>query len=373
MRKNGVLSFVATVALFFLAMTTFPGCDLFGAGKGYIVSKGYTEYISTVPPFDSENPVYASYYIVGGTIYSDVKADCVLMVRSASSMDDLIAAESLGTIMNDSNSFEYRFGTSRYLAFAFWDKEDAALAGKSFSPRNCHRGVILVTPNASSQPYFEFGGSRVTGSVNIAQSGKIKVKATTAGAEVFIIWRSGDSYSVPTQAEFSGAIYHAINEVETIVDFNGKTVGRLYAAERDVGKDMSIGGDNYITLYRNDTVVAPPVTERNYTVVYSLKPGKPTGARIYHTYISKIIEGTGTTTSVVYDKVISNVSLSPGHYEQNAVTEGLNEWATVNGSENYTTTIGGTLIKDVVSTPYGYQNIFTVKNDYTVVSGRVDL
>lgn len=368
MKKFSFESFLAAASLAFMAIT-FQGCDLLGIG-GYSLPKGYTPYVVTVPPFDGD--INASYYVVAGTVYSYVGKDCSLMVRSASSADDLITKDSPGTMMNDANFFEYTFGTYRYLSFAFWNKENASFSGKDYSPRVCQRGVILLTPNASSAPYFEFGGSRVTGSVNLPQLGKIKVKATNPGAEVFIIWKYGDGYAVPTQAEFSSALYHAVNEVEVVIDFNGKTIGRLYAREKDTGKDMSTD-DTYITLYRNDTVITPPVSEKSYTVVYSLKPGKPTGARIYHTYVSKIVEGTDTTTSVVYDRVISNVTLSPGHYYQNAFTEGLNEWATVTGFENYTTVIGGTLIEDSVSTPYGLQNIFTVKNDLTIVSGRVDL
>lgn len=353
-RKKGVNLFCFIgIAGFLFIMAMAQGCDLWGA-VGYVPESGFIRFESQIPAHNKDDPVNASYCQVIGDMFTDVEVGGTLSLRTASSITDYITSSSPGTVMNDSNGFTFHYGTSSFVAWCFWP---SGAVTTSYSPSECKRGVIEVNTNASSAPYFEYAANRVSGSVNVPQLGKVKIKATNNGATVYGIWKYGANASnIPTDSEWDACIFYGVNELEMPLDFMGATYGTLFAREKDVGKDRSTE-NTMITVYRND--ISTPTTNYNLTVTYT---SEVLGTRNYFMYLASLASAsyTATRTAIYSNQNVSIASIPDGFYAVNVRSDPDNTWAfPKTGTSNFSVYIAG--VKITVRGPDG-DAFFTVKN-----------
>ena len=352
-KKKVNFSYFAGIAGLLLIMMMSQGCDLL-TSYGYVPKSGFVQFESMVPAYDKNDPVGASHCELIGDMYTDVDDGGTLSLRVASSMTDYITAASPGTVMTDTNGFTFRYGLSTFVAWCYWPSGSSTA---SYSPSQCKRGVIEVNTNASVAPYFEYAGSRASGSVNIPQLGKVKIKATTAGATVYGIWKYGANASnIPTSSEWDACIHFAQNELEMPLDFMGATYGTLFAREKDVGKDRSTD-NTMITAYKNDTPT--PTTNYNLTVTYT---STVLGTRNYFVYLASLASAsyTATRTAIYSNQNVAVATIPNGFYAINVRSDPDGAWAfPQTGTSNFSVLIAG--VKITVKGPSG-DGFFTVKN-----------
>lgn len=344
--------FAAIVGLLFIMMMA-QGCDLWQTA-GYVPESGFTQFESQIPVYNKNDPTNASYCQVIGDMFTDVEVGGTLSLRTASSMTDYITNSSPGTVMSDSNGFTFHYGTSSFVAWCFWP---SGASTTSYSPSQCKRGVVEVNTNVSSAPYFEYAASRISGSVNVPQLGKVKIRATNNGATVYGIWKYGANASnIPTNSEWDACIFYGVNELEMPLDFMGATYGTLFAREKDVGKDRSTE-NTMITVYRNDTPT--PATNYNLTVTYT---STVLGTRNYFMYLASLASAsyTATRTSVYSNQNVTVATIPNGFYAINVRSDPDGAWAfPQTGTSNFSVSIAG--VKITVKGPSG-DGFFTVKN-----------